>query len=67
MGQESRPSHAAFAVKFEDRWYCIRDAARDDHPLGPWNQGTFRVLAQLYQMTVTGMSKAPAPAITIAQ
>ena len=53
----SRPDNAAFAVKFEDRWYSIVKASYDDGALDPWNLGTFRVLAQLFQMTVTDISK----------
>lgn len=64
---DSRPDDAAFAVKFENRWYSIAKASREDRTLDPWNLGTFRVLAQLYQMTVTDISKTPTPAITIAK
>ena len=63
----ARPDNAAFAVKFEDRWYSIVKASYDDGALDPWNLGTFRVLAQLFQMTVTDISKTPTPAITIAK
>lgn len=54
-------------MKFEDRWYSIVKASYDDGALDPWNLGTFRVLAQLFQMTVTDISKTPTPAITIAK
>ncbi|MGE3154394.1 MAG: hypothetical protein AB7G48_17365 [Nitrospiraceae bacterium] len=64
---DSRPDHAAFAVKFEGRWYSIVKASRDDGRIEPWNLGTFRILAQLYQMTVTDISKTATPAITIAK
>lgn len=63
----SRPDDSAFAVKFEDRWYSIGKVTREHGTLDPWNLGTFRVLAQLYQMTVTDISKTPTPAITIAK
>ena len=63
----SRPVNAAFAIKFEDWWYSVGRAPREGGSLDPWNLGTFRVLAQLYQMTVTDISKAAAPAITIAK
>ena len=64
---DSRPDNAAFSVKFENRWYSIAKASNEDGKLDPWNLGTFRVLAQLYQMTVTDISKTPTPAITIAK
>lgn len=63
---ESRPDDAAFAVEFEDRWYSITKASREDGTLDSWNLGRFRVLAQLYQMTVTDISKTPTPVIPIA-
>lgn len=63
----SRPSDAAFAVKYEGLWYSIRKAPLELGDLNPWDQETFRVLSQLYQMTVTDISHAPAPSITIAK
>jgi len=63
----SEPSEAAFAVKYEDRWYSIRKAPRATGSIQPWNQVAFRVLSQLYQMTVTEVSKVPTPSITIAK
>lgn len=64
---DSRPDNAAFAVKFENRWYSIAKVSNEDSTLDPWNLGTFRVLAQLFQMTVTDLSKTPTPSITIAK
>jgi len=63
---DSRPDNAALSVKFENRCYSIAKASNDDGKLDPWNLGTFRVLVQLYRMTVTDISKTPTPAITIA-
>ncbi len=63
---DSRPDNAAFSAKFENGWYSIAKASNEDGKLDPWNLGTFRVLAQLYRMTVTDISKTPTPAITIA-
>jgi hypothetical protein len=62
-----RPADAAFAVRYENRWYSIAKAATGEGVLDPWNQEAFRLLNQLYQMTVTDISKAPAPAITISK
>lgn len=64
---DSLPAEAAFAVGYEDRWYSIRKAPRSTGPIQPWNQVAFRVLSQLYQMTVTEVSKVPTPSITIAK
>ncbi|HEY5626662.1 MAG TPA: hypothetical protein VIR79_01825, partial [Nitrospira sp.] len=64
---ESRPQDPAFAVQYEDQWYSIRKAPSATGAQQPWNQVAFRVLSQLYQMTVTEVSKVPTPAITIAK
>lgn len=64
---ESRPPDAAFAVPYEGRWYSIRKAPRITGANQPWNQVAFRILSQLYQMTVTEVSRVPTPAITIAK
>jgi len=64
---ESRPADATFAVRYEDRWYSIRKAPRGPGIMQPWNQVAFRVLSQLYQMTVTEVFKVATPAITIAK
>ncbi|MDZ4732347.1 MAG: hypothetical protein SGJ16_02000 [Nitrospirota bacterium] len=64
---DSRPPDAAFAVGYEDRWYSIRKAPRATGTIQPWNQVAFRVLSQLYQMTVTEVSRVPTPSITIAK
>lgn len=66
---KSRPTDedAAFAVEYEGLWYSIRKARQEEGVIAPWNQEAFRVLSQLYQMTVTDVSKVPTPAITIAK
>lgn len=64
---EERPQDAAFAVKYLKRWYSVRRAAKVKRGQQPWNQVAFRMLNQLYQMTVTEVSKTPTPAITIAK
>ena len=63
----SRPRDAAFAVQYQNQWYSIRNAPKVTGPAQPWNQVAFRILSQLYQMTVTEVSKVPTPAITIAK
>ncbi len=64
---ESRPPDSAFAVEYENQWYSIRKAPMVTGAIQPWNQVAFRVLSQLYQMTVTEVSRVPTPAITIAK
>lgn len=64
---EDKPADAAFAVPYEGRWYSIRKAPKATGGIQPWNQVAFRLLNQLYQMTVTEVSKVPTPAITIAK
>lgn len=64
---EEKPQNATFAVLYKDRWYSIRNAPKSTGPFQPWNQVAFRVLGQLYQMTVTELSRTPTPAITIAK
>lgn len=63
---DARPSNAAFSVEYEGLWYSMRRAPTTAQPVLPWNQEAFRVLNQLYQMTVTE-SRAATPAITIAK
>ena len=62
-----KPSGAAFAVPYQNRWYSIRKAPEKLRGMQPWNQVAFRLLNQLFQMTVTEVSKVPTPAITIAK
>lgn len=62
-----KPHEAAFAVNYEGLWYSIRRSPKTIGGVQPWNQVAFRLLNQLYQMTVTELSKVPTPAITIAK
>ncbi len=62
-----KPTEAAFSVWYENRWYSIRKSPKVVGGVQPWNQVAFRLLNQLYQMTVTEVSKVPTPAITIAK
>lgn len=45
----------------------LRQASLELGELLPLNRETYRVLSQLYQMTVTDISHTPAPSITIAK
>ncbi|WP_455379382.1 hypothetical protein [Petrachloros mirabilis] len=62
-----KPAEAAFSVSYEGRWYSIRKPPKSVGGIQPWNQVAFRLLNQLFQMTVTEVSKVPTPAITIAK
>jgi hypothetical protein len=64
---EKRPVDSDFAVEYEGKWYSIKKAPRTPGARAPWNQEAFRVLAMLYQVTVTDVSRVPTPAITIAK
>lgn len=60
-------SDAAFSVSYNGRHYSIRGQDQADPIPSRWNLGSFRVLYQLFQMTVTDVSKTLVPAITIAK
>ena len=62
-----RPAGSAFAVEYEKHWFSIRKSPKLSGGQPPWNQVAFRLLNQLFQMTVTEVSKVPTPAITIAK
>ena len=64
---EQEPGDAAFAVEYRDTWYSIKQADVGAGGAFPWDQEAFRTLNQLYQMTVTDVSRTPTPAITIAK
>ena len=59
----SRPTEAILSVPYEGEYYSFSDHVNDS-----WNQEAFRLLYQLFQMTVTEELKgAAAPSITIAK
>ena len=62
-----RPSAQAFGVRYKDRYYSVTDATEGDVDAARWNLDSFRVLYQLFQMTVTDVSKTLVPGITIAK
>lgn len=64
---EGRPSDLAFGVRYKDRYYSLKDATQHDIDAARWNLDSFRVLYQLFQMTVTDVSKTLVPGITIAK
>ena len=59
-----RPADAAFVVEERGFWYAIDDPP-DDPGLGRWNRQAFDVLYQLFQLTVTDVSRTPEPIIAI--
>ncbi len=64
---EALPQDATFSVKYNDRWYWIVNGSEHIKTLPSWNNEAFDVLYQLFQMTVTDVTRAPVPSITIAK
>ena len=64
---DTRPDDAAVAVEYEGRTFAIRGGSAEDPQAVRWNLDAFRVLYQLFQMTVTDVSRALAPTISIAK
>ncbi|MDR4459797.1 MAG: hypothetical protein MRJ67_04640 [Nitrospirales bacterium] len=58
----SQPPNAKLSVTHEGKYYSIAD---DDKR--SWNQESFRLLYQLFQMTVTDAPRGNVPSITIAK
>jgi hypothetical protein len=63
----TEPPDALFAVTFKGKVYSIIDKPAGDGRYGRWNQETFEVLYQLFQMTVTDITRVPVPPITISK
>ena len=59
---EYPPEHAILSATYEGEYYSFGDLENES-----WNQEAFRLLYQLYQMTVTEELKGAAPSITIAK
>jgi len=59
---DSPPADADLAVKYRDKYFAVKPS-----PDSSWNQTAFRVLSQIFQMTVTELPKSGAPSITIAK
>ncbi|WP_277458412.1 hypothetical protein [Methylococcus capsulatus] len=62
METESLPSDAGLTVEFDGRYYSLRPEAGHQ-----WNLEAFRLLYQLYQMTVIDLPTFGTPSITIAK
>jgi hypothetical protein len=58
----SPPSDADVVVNYRGKYYAVRPSRGSS-----WNQTAFRVLSQIFQMTVTELPKPGVPSITIAK
>ncbi|HBP89443.1 MAG: hypothetical protein KC592_06920 [Nitrospira sp.] len=58
----SKPQNAKLSITHEGRHYSLLDDEK-----GSWNQEAFRLLYQLFQMTVTEVQRGNVPSITIAK
>ncbi len=63
----SKPDDYEFSVQFDGRHYSIRKYPVSQGMVPSWNQEAFAVLSNLFQMTVTDLTKYPTPAIAIAK
>jgi len=63
----SKPNNYEFSVQFDDRYYSIRKFPVSQGMVPSWNQEAFAVLSNLFQMTVTDLTRYPTPAIAIAK
>ena len=63
----SKPDDYEFSVPFDGRYYSIRKYPVSQGMVPSWNQEAFAVLSNLFQMTVTDLTKYPTPAIAIAK
>ena len=59
---ESAPDGAELSVKFGDQYYAVKP----DNGY-PWNREGFKLLYQIFQMTVSELSQQSSPSITIAK
>jgi hypothetical protein len=59
---DSSPPDTDLSVKYNDTYYSVYS-----DPDYPWNKNAFRVLSQMFQMTMTEIPKVAAPSITISK
>lgn len=64
---DSKPGDYEFSVPFDGRYYSVRKYPVSQGMVPSWNQEAFAVLSNLFQMTVTDLTKYPTPAIAIAK
>ena len=61
--QDSSPSESDLTVQSHGKYYSVNITG----PLARWNREAFKLLYQLFQMTVTEVSRSGVPSITIAK
>ncbi|MCS6295656.1 MAG: hypothetical protein H8K09_05445 [Nitrospira sp.] len=61
--QDSSPSESDLTVQSHGKYYAVNVTG----PLARWNREAFKLLYQLFQMTVTEVSRSGVPSITIAK
>ncbi|GAB1721136.1 MAG: hypothetical protein GDA65_00340 [Nitrospira sp. CR1.1] len=61
--QDSTPSESDLTVRSHGKYYAVNSTG----PLARWNREAFKLLYQLFQMTVTEVSRSGVPSITIAK
>ncbi|MGZ4997021.1 MAG: hypothetical protein ACXV8J_04210 [Methylobacter sp.] len=59
---DSSPADTDLFVKYKDKYYAVYS-----DPNYPWNKNAFRVLSQMFQMTMSELPKVAAPSITISK
>ena len=64
---KKRPKHGGVAVEHRGFWYSVDGDSRENQLLTQWNNQAFDVLYQLFQMTVTDVTRAQSPMITISK
>ncbi len=62
---DQTPADTEFAIDFEGKSYFIRKVPLSEGMVPSWNQEAFAVLSNLFQMTVTDVSGAKTPIISI--
>ncbi|HEX6725745.1 MAG TPA: hypothetical protein VF078_00235 [Nitrospira sp.] len=63
---EPHPTHVRTGSRDEIPWELLR-RQYDRTPQARWNREAFKLLSQLFQMTVTEVPRAGVPSITIAK
>jgi hypothetical protein len=61
--QDEAPAESDMAVRYHGRYYAVNATG----PQARWNREAFKLLSQLFQMTVTEVPRTGVPSITIAK
>lgn len=59
---ENKPLGTDLAIQYKNKYYAVRSDQNRS-----WNKGAFRVLWQIFQMTLSELPKSGVPSITIAK